>query len=1454
MPLVFAGGHSNGMVLGREDAEVGGFHRTAASSALRRLVMAAAACDGAAGAAATAADEIAQLRADVARATSREELRSRSAPYLGFAASQSSHRDRDRERAADVAAAGQAAQARAEAALQAHRKARLALRRQAEGGNVYLQDTDNAKEVASKEAANDSSRREAAAAIAAATEARAEMAALRDELAAESQAKRRLSEEAEGFNQRIRRAQAEAVLARDELAGTRASEASTVALLREELYGSRSKAAAEAHEAEEAVKALRQVDGAVAEARASAEAAWAAKAAEAATAAAFQQSLQAAASEVAAAQAKAADEQAKTSARIRQLEHDEEAAAAAFSRDALKGRVSEMMLARREEAARKIISSLMASKLESLVLGVFSAWRGSKALTHRELAAAAAAEEEAQELAQLRRQNDVMHEELSAAAACPNCGNIYLADAVFCRHCGVKRPQQADSEALAEESKEVSKLRRQIESLSTEAASAADASAARELAAQAAAEEAREAAKLRRHVEALKSEAASAAADAAKAAEGDATEMASLRRQIDSLNGEVASAADISVAKELALKEAEDEAREAAKLRRQIDSLNSEITSAADTSAAKEEAVKAAEDEAAQLRRQIEALKGEVSSAADTSAAKEQAVKAAEDEAAQLRRQIESLSSEVASTADTSSANEEAVKAAEDEAAQLRRQIESLSSAAASAADTSAAKEQALKAAEDEAAQLRRQIESLHSEVASAADKSAAKELAAKAAEDEAREAAQLRRQVDSLKEEISSSAEKATDDSSLLQELLVVRTVAAALSCREEASQKMIAKLLASERELYVKGVFLAWREAGKAADEASQVSTQCAKCGNIYAADALFCRKCGTQRPNAPEELENKRMEVESLKSSLSAEKESVSSEAALAASLRSQLASAEEQAQQAAKEAASVEERAEKTSWSLRCTAAMLSRRETASRQVLATLIAARVELLVLGAFSAWREVLQARSKVLLQGAFGAWRALGASSKEAELEALQRNLAASQGQLAQETAELEKLRREVSDKSSAEVAVAAEQRAAQEALGKSEAEAAKASSGLQAATAERKKMEEDLASAVAEAAALRKELEESLAQASASAAEVAGLQQGNATLELQATELRQQLDDTQSKPPNEQDGLEAARLQGELEEVRAEAALSQVVSTMLARRAEVSQSMLMSFIATELERFVRGAFYSWRDALGGDVAEAASSSCARPSNLPEVLHATLLTRQAEVCRSVLSRCIAQQMEALVRGVFISWRSAQAPANDANGLAEEAALRQLYARRESATRCAYASLLASQLELVVAGAFQAWRSAITLRPGEDGNRETPSDLPASSQDLPANSAAEDESAPRDLWNSVAAEIKQGTLAEDFDIARAQALETPSSQLAADSKVTEASKLLSSIPIRKEDESAPRDLWNSVAAEIEQRTLAEAVDAEATHPISRQSSAGARSANHWDAYHMNDVDSEPEF
>eukprot|EP00931_Biecheleriopsis_adriatica_P021213 TRINITY_DN1393_c0_g1_i1.p1 TRINITY_DN1393_c0_g1~~TRINITY_DN1393_c0_g1_i1.p1 ORF type:complete len:1310 (-),score=283.52 TRINITY_DN1393_c0_g1_i1:100-4008(-) len=85
-----------------------------------------------------------------------------------------------------------------------------------------------------------------------------------------------------------------------------------------------------------------------------------------------------------------------------------------------------------------------------------------------------------------------------------------------------------------------------------------------------------------------------------------------------------------------------------------------------------------------------------------------------------------------------------------------------------------------------------------------------------------------------------------------------------------------------------------------------------------------------------------------------------------------------------------------------------------------------------------------------------------------------------------------------------------------------------------------------------------------------------------------------------------------------------------------------------------------------------------------------------------------------------------------------------------------------------------------------------------------------------EDESAPRDLWNSVAAEIKQGTLAEDFDIARAKALESPSSQLAADSKVAEASKLLSSIPIRKEDESAPRDLWNSVAAEIKQGTLAE--------------------------------------
>eukprot|EP00930_Biecheleria_cincta_P039863 TRINITY_DN27361_c0_g1_i1.p1 TRINITY_DN27361_c0_g1~~TRINITY_DN27361_c0_g1_i1.p1 ORF type:complete len:1752 (+),score=496.66 TRINITY_DN27361_c0_g1_i1:707-5257(+) len=827
--------------------------------------------------------------------------------------------------------------------------------------------------------------------------------------------------------------------------------------------------------------------GAAAEAMASAEAAWAAKAAEAATATSLRRSLQVAASEAAAAQAENAHERMSAIARLRQVESMEESEAAALTRDALRGRVSEMVLARREEAARHVISSLLAGRLESLVLGVFSAWRTAKSLRLQELQAQADAGE-AVEVARLRKEVDSLRKDLSMAPSCPNCRNIYMADAIFCRHCGQKRQLQPSPVEL-ELADEVAELRNQITSLSSEAAAAADATAARHLADKAADDEAREAAKLRKKLDLLTTE-ASAAAEAQeladKSAADEASEVARLRERVKSLSTETAAAADAAAdaatAREVATTAATEEARTVAKLTRELESINAEMANA---TAARELAETASDQEAkelARLREQMKALTSEAAAVADLTTARDVAVESAADEAreaAKLRKQVESLSRQAAAAADAASAREVAAAAAAEEAiAKLKKQVESLKieATAASAREVTAA------AAADEAkeaAHLRRQLESLTDEMFAT---TAAKELATTNSAEQEQMVAQLRKQVESMHAETAEARGSVQNEIDLMRELCLAKAVASSLTCREAASRKVIARFMANQQDLLLRGVFLAWREANtqdrvedaeKAEVLAQQLSGQLESLRN--------------EKQAIESKLHNAEKQVASTSAALLEEQRKAASEAKRAESLRSQL---EEQPSADAEEASE--------NWSLRCAAAMFSRREAAARHVLTTLIASRLEVLILGVFSAWRDVLEAKAQT-------------ASLEKAEQD------------LAEESRELDRLRQEVREASASEVSAAAQQMADQKAvmeernkalMQESEghaARAAQANADLKSSQAEYENLRIDLDASVAEAAELRKELEEArsmIAQSGRTMADEA----------TEAAELRRKLEKTE------------------------------------------------------------------------------------------------------------------------------------------------------------------------------------------------------------------------------------------------------------------------------------------------------------------------------------------------
>jgi len=312
--LLGIGDVANGVPSGRD------LQRTAASSALRRLVLAAAACDGAAGAAATAADEIAQLRADVQRAA-RDEHRAQGSPCPTHPAIN------------DAEAAGRAAQARADAALKAHRRAQLALR--------------NSPAVAAVEmdaAGREADRREAAMATAEVAEMKAELAGLRGELAASQD---KAANEALSLSHKLRSAELETQ-----------REVTAMKLLEGELDTERVHRATETQSARSAVR----------ESMEAADTAWVSRDACMDEVKALRASLQAEADRVAWGEQEAASERHVAVTQVHTMEA--QMAALAFQHHA-----SATCVAHRETAASHLVSSLLAAQLENLLLGTFHAWR-----------------------------------------------------------------------------------------------------------------------------------------------------------------------------------------------------------------------------------------------------------------------------------------------------------------------------------------------------------------------------------------------------------------------------------------------------------------------------------------------------------------------------------------------------------------------------------------------------------------------------------------------------------------------------------------------------------------------------------------------------------------------------------------------------------------------------------------------------------------------------------------------------------------------------------------------------------------------------------------------------------------------------------------------------------------------------------------------------------------------
>lgn len=1401
-------------------------HKSAASSALRRLILAAAACDGSACAAANAADEIAQLRADVARASAREEQRASSFSFL-----------RDRSylrvgRTADAEVLTRAAQARADAALNNSRKARQALRAQAAslvtlGGGIYV----DAQEVV---------RREAASANVVAAEAKVELAAVRRELEAEAESRDQAAGELEGLVPRLRRAEEELHTSRAELEDLQRQGTESCARLRAEVEATKSTAASETFAAVEARALLHERAEQAAQAAASLEAVKAGRVAEAAEAGFLRNSLEA--SEVSAAKERAElkTEHVEMTVRLRGSEAKEEAAA----RGTVTAQLAIQLLSRREEAARRLLSSLLAAQLVELVVGAFAAWRDARALgalgraaaeeqerraageaeglraslreagaelealRQEALEANAASDEAAQEreraethsstitclMAQLSRREEVSRHLLSDMMA---AGMELLVKGAFDLWRCALRAAAAEGAAAAELRRvglEAEELQGELRRALSEAAEArgseeASAAASAALAADLARRASGEALAARLLVEAEEARAAEAAEEAARlrlelAAAGAAAAAAeealpAARKELERLQAALAEALR-------ATEEAGGAAEEAAKA----------ATAAAEegAEAAARAAVREAREEAGRMREELDAAAAEASSIAaqwhevqrlqeelgetlhsigeapvtegtargSAMVAVEAAQKASEGAMVTLQEEERPYVRVVRFTEEElarAEAIRALVKALQEMVAQVRRyaqENQAQKAAVAAAVETARqASQEALAALQDkEKADTTMAVQGLAEAQAEATR--LREELAAARAE--ASPIPAQRRELERLQEELAQALQAAKESQEREQAARVsAEATQAVLANRELASRRILASLLAGQLELLVRGTFSAWcaavapalapaaREVGQASAagrEAIQASvailplrreaslrgviaTLLSKELERLARGALYAWQDAvlvptSDRPAAPSDVPmqvakvaraeaaeatsqaleealrfaNRRLEegedqlVEELRAKAAAE-ERAGSQVAEIAALREELQGALQAEARASKQAAEAQA-AGASGASEKAAAAvppeapkvashsgfgkdetfvmLLTRREKAMRTLLGGLLARELESKLRGAlrgwadvaarqrqrrkelaFAVWRELHRARCELRLRSALCCWRGVVEANREPAVDA----------ELA--VAAARRLREELEQAHE-------RQRELQHRLEASETAAVLAAAATAAATSE---------------------FSESAAEGSAAPGREA------------MDRLREELMQARHREEAMEARAETAAVVSAAAATAAEAAGQLLWPSLLQRREASARGVLATLLAERLELCVRGAFFSWA------AAAAAAEEQGEVQRLREDLAAAQAAAEAAAAASAVSvRPSAPSVPPAAAGALaapaLELEAARTEAREAMTSALQLrSWAQLLAQRESASRRFVATLLAAQLEELLARALAAWSAA---------------------------------------------------------------------------------------------------------------------------------------------------------
>ncbi|CAE8621942.1 unnamed protein product, partial [Polarella glacialis] len=426
-----------------------------------------------------------------------------------------------------------------------------------------------------------------------------------------------------------------------------------------------------------------------------------------------------------------------------------------------------------------------------------------------------------------------------------------------------------------------------------------------------------------------------------------------------------------------------------------------------------------------------------------------------------------------------------------------------------------------------------------------------------------------------------------------------------------DEELGKVIASLLASRLVLLVRGAFHAWQHAcngedpEKAAEELGALRRQVSDAAAAKVT-AVAAREEGQAALQSSQALaEQLSVSVDDLQKKVAA----LEAEARQAAQLRIELQKAEEEAREV-----------KASQRDLRCTAAMLSRRERASRTVIASLMASHMELMLQGTFCAWRDALagnqQAEAAAKLQLAFDG------SKGDLETQALEL------AKLQKEVSEAAKLRQQL-DETAIQAAAEAGALRAELAAGKAEdSEAAKLRQQLDEtasqAAAEAAALRADLAAGkaeVSEAAKLRQQLDETASQAAAEAAALrADLAAGKAeavaastksdelreecrALKSDASHLRQQIEDLEAQ------AAKASVVTEELAQARTEAAsrstqdarqeasrqacqvaVAEASVALLLKRERTLRHMVATLLATQLEQFLRGVWESWRSCCEG------------------------------------------------------------------------------------------------------------------------------------------------------------------------------------------------------------------------------------------------------------------------